>query len=84
MRYMRQYGMQEGRRTGKLDHVARAAYAVYNAGPKAVKRYRSPKAIAREKKVDNRFFELYRGFALGGKVNLSTCTVAIPAEKVAT
>jgi hypothetical protein len=75
LRYLQRYGVAEEKQAGNLDNAARATYAVYNAGPKAVARYRSRNSSAREKKVDARFKELYRGFAAGGEVNLFHCTV---------
>jgi hypothetical protein len=75
LRYLQQYGLAEEKQTGNLDNVARATYAVYNAGPKAVTRYRARNSSAREKKVDVRFWELYRGFTANGAVDLSRCTV---------
>jgi hypothetical protein len=47
---------------------------VYNAGPKAADRYRSKKSVAREKRVDNQFWEMYQGFAANGEVDLYECT----------
>lgn len=81
MRYLRQYGIGEGKRTGNPENSARATYAVYNAGPKAVSRYRARNATARERQVDTRFWELYRGFVSGGEVDLTACTVERKAEK---
>jgi hypothetical protein len=81
LRYLQQYGVAEEKQTGNLDNVARATYAVYNAGPKAVTRYRAQDSSAREKKVDTRFWELYRGFAAAGEVDLSRCTVERGAGK---
>jgi hypothetical protein len=81
LRYLQQYGVAEEKQTGNLDSVARATYAVYNAGPKAVTRYRAQSSSAREKKVDTRFKELYRGFAADGEVDLSLCTVESGAGK---
>jgi hypothetical protein len=75
LRYLQQYGLAEEKQTGNLDNVARATYAVYNAGPKAVTRYRARNSSAREKKVDTRFWKLYRGFAANGAVDLYRCTV---------
>jgi len=75
LHYLQQYGVAEEKQTGNLDNAARATYAVYNAGPKAVTRYRARNSSAREKKVDTRFRELYRGFAADGEVDLSRCTV---------
>lgn len=81
LRYLQRYGIAEGKQTGNLDNAARATYAVYNAGPKAVTRYRSRSSSAREKKVDNRFKELYRGFAADGEVDLYHCTVERGGKK---
>ncbi len=81
LRYLQQYGAAEEKQTGNLDNAARATYAVYNAGPKAVTRYRAQSSSAREKKVDTRFKELYRGFAAAGEVDLSLCTVERGAGK---
>lgn len=75
LRYLQQYGVAEEKQTGNLDNAARATYAVYNAGPKAVTRYRARNSSAREKKVDARFRKLYRGFAADGEVDLSRCTI---------
>lgn len=81
LRYLQQYGIAEEKQTGTPDSIARATYAVYNAGPKAAKRYRSRNSSAREKKVDGRFWELYRGFAADGEVDLYECTVEVGAGK---
>ncbi|HJY79847.1 MAG TPA: transglycosylase SLT domain-containing protein [Candidatus Binatia bacterium] len=81
LHYLQQYGIAEEKQTGNLDNAARATYAVYNAGPKAVTRYRAQNSSAREKKVDTRFRKLYRGFAADGEVDLSRCTVERGARK---
>lgn len=75
LRYLQRYGFAEEKQTGNLDNAARATYAVYNAGPKAVTRYRARNSSVREKKVDTRFRKLYHGFAANGEVDLSRCTV---------
>ncbi|MGH6635464.1 MAG: transglycosylase SLT domain-containing protein [Gammaproteobacteria bacterium] len=73
--YLKNYGLAEGGQTGKLENVARATYAVYNAGPGAVTRYRDRSSTPRERRVDKRFRKLYHGFAHGGEVDLVKCTV---------
>ncbi|MGH8659284.1 MAG: lytic transglycosylase domain-containing protein [Gammaproteobacteria bacterium] len=73
--YLKKYGLAEGDKTGKLENVARATYAVYNAGPGAATRYRDRNSTPRERRVDKRFRKLYRGFAYGGQVDLVKCTV---------
>jgi len=75
--YLQKYGIEEGKRTGKLDNIARATYAVYNAGPKASKRYRARNSAPREKKVDGKFWTLYQGITADGEVDLLSCTVDV-------
>ena len=76
MRYFRQYGIEEGKRAGRVEDVVRATYAVYNAGPKAVSRYRDQGSTARERRVDGSFWALYQGFAGGGTAHLLTCATS--------
>jgi len=77
VRYFRQYGIEEGKRTGRVEDVVRATYAVYNAGPKAVSRYRDQTSTPRERRVDGSFWALYQGFAGGGTANLLTCATSL-------
>ena len=72
-RYFRQYGVEEGKRTGRVEDIVRATYAVYNAGPRAVSRYRDPASTPRERRVDESFWVRYQGFAGGGTADLLTC-----------
>jgi hypothetical protein len=58
-----------------LDNIARAAYAIYNAGPGAAGRYRQQSSSSREKEVDKRFWEIYQGFKANDQVDLFHCTV---------
>lgn len=74
LRYFSKYGVEEGKRTGNLRNSARAAYSVYNAGPKAFDRYRSATSTEREKRVDQQFWEIYQGFETNGEVDLESCT----------
>jgi len=55
MRYVRDYAIPYAERSGELNHVPRAAYAVYNAGPRAVGRFDKPRRHPREERVDERF-----------------------------
>ncbi len=75
MQYIQRYGIKEGEQTSKPENAARATYAVYNAGPQAVDRYRARDSSKRERKVDARFWEMYRGFVANGEVDLHECTV---------
>jgi hypothetical protein len=75
MRYMKDYAIPYAKRSGDLNHVPRAAYAVYNAGPRAVGRFDKPRPHPREKRVDERLWTLYQGIASGGRADLRTCGV---------
>ncbi|MGR8953706.1 MAG: lytic transglycosylase domain-containing protein, partial [Gammaproteobacteria bacterium] len=65
----------EAEKTRSSDNIARSTYSIYNAGPAAAGRYRQKNSSRREKKVDNRFWEIYRGFKLNQHVDLYRCTV---------
>ncbi len=82
MRYLQKYGVKEGRQTGKLGNAARATWAVYNAGPRALRRYRSPQSSPREKRVDGRFWKIYEGLSRGGKPDLLACTVSLETKQM--
>ena len=75
MRYVRDYAIPYAERSGNPDHVPRAAYAVYNAGPRAVGRFAKDKPHPREQRVDEHLWTLYRGMAAGGEADLRTCGV---------
>ena len=75
MRYMKDYAIPYAQRSGDLDHAPRAAYAVYNAGPRAVGRFDKSPPHPREARVDERLWTLYKGIAAGGRADLRTCSV---------
>ena len=74
-RYLKDYAIPYAERTGKAGDVARAAYAVYNAGPRAVGRIDKSPPHPREARVDEKLWTLYQGIAGGGQVDLATCGV---------
>jgi hypothetical protein len=76
MRYMKDYAIPYGERSGELDHIPRAAYAVYNAGPRAAGRFNKDRRHPREARVDDKLWTLYQGIAAGAHADLSTCGVA--------
>jgi len=80
LHYFRQYGLGEGKKTGDMRNSVRATYAVYNAGPKAVARYRAKKRAARDRQVDAQFWEIYQGFAAKGDVDLTECRCQLQAK----
>ena len=56
LRYLKDYAVPFAERTGDPEHVARAAYAVYNGGPRAVGRFTKspphPREARRRRAVD--------------------------------
>ncbi len=74
-RYVKDYAIPYAEKTGDPNHIARAAYAVYNAGPRAVGRFNKPKLHPREARVDEKLWTLYQGIAAGSPVDLASCGV---------
>lgn len=75
MHYLRDLAIAKGEhtKTKKIDNLARAAYSAYNAGPRELTRYRDPKAVAREKRVDQDFWEKYQAIQKGNDLAVMTC-----------
>ena len=76
MRYLKDYAIPYATRSGDLNHVPRAAYAVYNAGPRAVGRFSKNPPHPREQRVDERLWTLYQGISSGGQADLRNCNVS--------
>ncbi|MHB8810760.1 MAG: transglycosylase SLT domain-containing protein [Desulfobulbaceae bacterium] len=76
MRYFKEPGLKVAGKSRKSVYAARAAYAAYNAGPQAARRFLKA-GSAREKQVDDRLWKFYQGFAAGGDVDLESCSVCI-------
>ena len=83
MRYLKDYAIPYAQKTGKPEDVARATYAVYNAGPRAVGRFDKQPPHPREARVDEKLLTLYRGIATGSDVDLASCGVAKPGRSSA-
>jgi hypothetical protein len=79
LRYVKDYAIPYAERSGNVEHVPRAAYAVYNAGPRAAGRFNKAEPHPREKRVDDHLWTLYQGIAAGGRADLRTCAVEIAA-----
>jgi hypothetical protein len=75
LRYLKDYAIPFAERTGRPDHVARAAYAVYNAGPRAAGRFMKSPPHPREARVDEKLWTLYEAIGAGGDVDLASCSV---------
>jgi hypothetical protein len=82
LRYVKDYAIPYAERSGELSHVARAAYAVYNAGPRAVGRFAKATRHPREARVDDRLKTLFDGIASGGRADLRTCGVASASASI--
>lgn len=76
MRYVKDYAIPYAQKSGDPNHVPRAAYAVYNAGPRAVGRFTRNPPHPREQRVDAHLWKLYQGIAAGGQADLRNCGVA--------
>jgi len=48
-----------GEKHGEPEHIPRAAFCVYNAGPRAVRRCQNTRESARARAVDERLWKLY-------------------------
>lgn len=77
MRYLKQYGIAVADKNGDLSYASRSTYSVYNAGPRAARRFMKKNTTSREKRVDERFWEIYQGIEAGGTVDLSACDIDI-------
>ncbi|HEV8644988.1 MAG TPA: lytic transglycosylase domain-containing protein, partial [Burkholderiales bacterium] len=82
MRYVKDYAIPYAERSGDLNHVPRAAYAVYNAGPRAVGRFNKNPRHPREERVDEHLWTLYQGIASGGQADLHSCGVKTAAASL--
>jgi hypothetical protein len=76
MRYMKDYAVPYAAKSGEPSHAARATYAVYNAGPRAVGRFAKNPPHPREQRVDQHLWKLYQGIAAGAQADLRTCGVS--------
>ena len=75
LRYMKDYAIPYAQKAGDPSLAPRAAYAVYNAGPRAVGRFAKNPPNPREKRVDDKLLTLYKGIAAGGQADLKSCGV---------
>lgn len=77
MRYLKQYGIAVADKNNNPSYAPRSTYSVYNAGPRAARRFIKKDSGPREKRVDERFWSIYQGIEAGGKVDLTSCDIAI-------
>ena len=82
LRYMKDYAIPYAERSGDSNHIPRATYAVYNAGPRAVGRFNKSPPHPREQRVDQRLWTIYQGIASGGQADLRACGVESAAASL--
>ena len=80
-RYVKDYAIPYAEKSGDPKSIPRAAYAVYNGGPRAVGRFAKAKPHPREARVDDKLWSLYEGIAAGSQVDLASCGVKGPASQ---
>jgi len=80
-RYVKDYAIPYAEKSGDAKSIPRAAYAVYNAGPRAVGRFAKSQPHPREARVDDKLWSLYQGIASGAQVDLASCGVKPPASQ---
>lgn len=59
--------------TGDPDNLARAAYAMYNGGPRHLKRYREARTSPSLKKIDTAFWSKYQAIQHEGPLAVKAC-----------
>jgi hypothetical protein len=73
--YLKDYAVAKGEhtKTGNVDNLARATYAVYNGGPGHLKRYRSATKNRQLKQIDESFWKKYRKVRDGDELAVAEC-----------
>jgi len=75
MRYFKQHAIKVAEENNNPDMAARAAYAAYNGGPGAVRRFLKTDTNSRLKRIDEHLWELYQKISAGGSGDLTTCNI---------
>jgi hypothetical protein len=77
MHYLEDYAIARGedKHPGGIDNLARATYAVYNGGPGHLARYREKTTSKSLKRIDDLFWERYRGVSAGRELDVKQCIV---------
>nr|MBS0020994.1 SPOR domain-containing protein [Gammaproteobacteria bacterium] len=73
--YLLDYAIKKGEhtKTGRLEDLARATYAVYNGGPRHLRRYRQSKTSATLQDIDTAFWSKYQTIAQGEELAVASC-----------
>ena len=75
LHYLMDYAIAQGehQRPGGVDNLARSTYAIYNAGPAHISRYRSPGVKKSLKKIDALWWKKYQTVKDGREMNVVEC-----------
>lgn len=75
LRYLVDYAIAKGEHeaTGNIHNLARATYAVYNGGPRHLKRYRLQKTSKHLRKIDQAFWQKYQSVKSGKELDVARC-----------
>jgi hypothetical protein len=75
LHYLIDHALRKGEHTvtRSTESLARSSYAMYNGGPRQLRRYRRATATARERAVDEGFLEKYRATAAGRELDVALC-----------
>ncbi len=60
-------------KTGGIDNLCRATYAVYNGGPSQLSRYRLPDTKQSLKKIDTAWWQKYQAVSAGRELEVAGC-----------
>jgi septal ring-binding cell division protein DamX len=73
--YLIDYAIKKGehKKTGSVDNLARATYALYNGGPRHLRRYREAKTPKSLQKVDAAFWGKYQAIRAGNELAVTQC-----------
>jgi soluble lytic murein transglycosylase-like protein len=73
--YLADYAVAKGEhtKTGNVDNLARATYAVYNGGPGHLRRYRNPKGRRSLRAIDEAFWRKYQTVQQGQEMAVASC-----------
>lgn len=75
MYYLQRYSIRhkEHIKTGKLENLARSAYAGYNGGPRQYKRYRDKSAPKLIQRIDRTFYKKFLSVYNGDTLAVKSC-----------
>lgn len=75
LHYLKDFAIARGEhlKTGGIDNVCRATYAVYNGGPAHLSRYRQPSTKESLKNIDRLWWQKYQAVSAGKELEVAGC-----------